>query len=153
MVTVCVCVYMCMCIYAYAYAYMYVYVCHMGWRTLLKCNKTNHACLPACLCMCLCMCMCMCMWYVYVVCVCMYVYVLYICVCICIHLHTYILKPQAYPRFCSGSAQICLCAAQAELLRGKFGEYTQNWCLVCYAKLGPFCQYYGRYAHAKLQMY
>ncbi len=23
--------------------------CHLGWRTLLKCNKTNHACLPACL--------------------------------------------------------------------------------------------------------
>jgi hypothetical protein len=22
--------------------------CHLGWRTLLKCNKTNHACLPAC---------------------------------------------------------------------------------------------------------
>jgi hypothetical protein len=20
--------------------------CHLGWRTLLKCNKTNHACLP-----------------------------------------------------------------------------------------------------------
>ena len=23
--------------------------CHLGWRTLLKCNKTNHACLPACI--------------------------------------------------------------------------------------------------------
>ncbi len=20
--------------------------CHLGWRSLLKCNKTNHACLP-----------------------------------------------------------------------------------------------------------
>ena len=23
--------------------------CHLGWCTLLKCNETNHACLPACL--------------------------------------------------------------------------------------------------------
>jgi hypothetical protein len=23
--------------------------CYLGWRTLLKCNKTNHSCLPACL--------------------------------------------------------------------------------------------------------
>jgi hypothetical protein len=22
--------------------------CHLGWRTLLRCNKTNHACLPVC---------------------------------------------------------------------------------------------------------
>ncbi len=23
----------------------YACICHLGWRTLLKCNKTNHACL------------------------------------------------------------------------------------------------------------
>jgi hypothetical protein len=30
-------------------AVVQVKACHLGWCTLLKCNKTNHACLPACL--------------------------------------------------------------------------------------------------------
>jgi hypothetical protein len=50
----------CMCTYTHVrmilahvlqcvFIHVCMYPCHLGWRTLLKCNKTNHACLPACI--------------------------------------------------------------------------------------------------------
>ncbi len=110
-VTVCVCVYMCMCIYAYAYAYMYVYVCHLGWRTLLKCNKTNDACLPACLCMCLCMYMCVCVCVCACACVCVCGMCMYVCVCViymCMYMYT---SPYIYSQ-APGISTVLLRSAQ-----------------------------------------
>ena len=47
-----------------------VHVCHLGWRTLLKCNHTNHACLCACVHVCMCVLLCACV---------------HVCMCACVH--------------------------------------------------------------------
>ncbi len=44
--------------------------CHLGWRTLLKCNKTNHACLYVCVCVCwceMCVCVCVCLCFICII--------------------------------------------------------------------------------------